>query len=94
MYQEFCQCTAWGLLLIRGKKLFAGAAPFTVNIDIEVYQPPACSDGIDNDEDGFIDLNDNGCTFHPTKKKPRRLELSQFVLMERITMEMDKQIIL
>ena len=36
---------------------FSAPAPFTVNIEVEVYAPPACLDGIDNDEDGLIDLD-------------------------------------
>ena len=28
-------------------------------------QPPACADGVDNDEDGFIDLVDPGCFGNP-----------------------------
>lgn len=34
--------------------------PIALKLDISVIE--ACADGIDNDHDGWIDLNDNGCS--------------------------------
>ena len=48
--------------LIVERTRLADPLPFTTTIEVEVYRPAACSDGLDNDEDGLVDALDPGCS--------------------------------
>ncbi len=49
-----------GLYFIIVDHPFGLGGPVKLSIDVERL-PPGCSDGVDNDEDGFVDADDLGC---------------------------------